>query len=283
MNLDPDSGTYTVEFMANGGTGTMNAQSFTLGEKKALAANKFKRAGYTFAGWNTKANGKGKAYKNKASVKNLAKKDGATVTLHAQWKRVPAKGAPLTRMYAKGKLLVITWTKMANVDGYDVFFSRCNHNGEVCAPKKVKTVKGDMALSATMKGLEPGKSYKAYVKAWVLEAGKKTYVKKSPTTHAFAAGKTKVKFSKSSIIVLKTSKASVRVGKTFQINASLGIAAKNHLFPTTHANILRYYSSNKKIAAVSQSGKVKGKSIGACKVYVIAPNGERKAVTIVVK
>jgi uncharacterized repeat protein (TIGR02543 family) len=42
--------TYTVTFNANGGTGTMAAMTFTVAGR-ALTANTFARAGYTFAGW----------------------------------------------------------------------------------------------------------------------------------------------------------------------------------------------------------------------------------------
>ena len=47
--------------------------------------------------------------------------------------------------------------------------------------------------------------------------------------------------------------------------------------------MLRYVSSNKKIATVSKSGKITAKSKGSCKVYVIAVNGARKAVRVTVK
>ena len=77
---------YTVVFKPNGGTGTMNNLSIDIGASKKLTANAFTRAGYTFTGWNTKSNGKGKSYKNKAKVKDLSTKDGAKVTLYAVWK-----------------------------------------------------------------------------------------------------------------------------------------------------------------------------------------------------
>lgn len=82
--------TYTIKFKGNGATGgKMTEQTKRrYGKSYTLAANKFKRTGYTFAGWNTKKNGSGKTYKNKASVKNLTKKNGGTVTLYAQWKKV---------------------------------------------------------------------------------------------------------------------------------------------------------------------------------------------------
>ena len=77
--------TYTVAFNANGGTGTMSAQNFTYGTAKNLTANTFTRTGYTFAGWNTKADGTETSYTDKQSVNNLTSTNGATVTLYAKW------------------------------------------------------------------------------------------------------------------------------------------------------------------------------------------------------
>ena len=77
--------TYTVKFNANGGSGTMENESFTYDTARALTANAFTRTGYTFAGWNTKADGTGTSYANKQSVSNLSATNGATVNLYAQW------------------------------------------------------------------------------------------------------------------------------------------------------------------------------------------------------
>ena len=57
------------------------------GKSYTLTANAYKKKGYSFAGWNTKKDGSGKTYKNKAEVKNLTSKSGGTVTLYAQWKK----------------------------------------------------------------------------------------------------------------------------------------------------------------------------------------------------
>lgn len=76
---------YTVKFKSNDGTGDVYYQQFARGYKSRLTTCKFDRPGYVFKGWNTKANGKGKTYKDKASIKNLAK-TGKTKTLYAQWK-----------------------------------------------------------------------------------------------------------------------------------------------------------------------------------------------------
>lgn len=73
--------TYKITFKSNGGKGSMSKQSMAKGVSTAIAKNKFSKKYYTFAGWNTKANGKGKSYKNKQKIK-LTK----NITLYAQWK-----------------------------------------------------------------------------------------------------------------------------------------------------------------------------------------------------
>ncbi|MCQ2475929.1 MAG: InlB B-repeat-containing protein [Clostridia bacterium] len=67
----------------NGSTATVTA---TYDKNAALTANGFTRAGYTFTGWNTKADGTGTAYADKATVINLSYTLNEQVTLYAQWK-----------------------------------------------------------------------------------------------------------------------------------------------------------------------------------------------------
>lgn len=76
---------YTVQYQANGGMGTMTNSSHTYDTSKALSVVSFIKKGHQFTGWNTKADGTGKAYQNNASVKNLTTVNNATVTLYAQW------------------------------------------------------------------------------------------------------------------------------------------------------------------------------------------------------
>ena len=80
-----DANTYTVEFNNNTGNGTMSNQKFTYGQKQNLKANTFTKAGYKFAGWNTKANGSGNNYADKADGSNFVVNHRDNVTLYAQW------------------------------------------------------------------------------------------------------------------------------------------------------------------------------------------------------
>ncbi|MFQ6729559.1 MAG: InlB B-repeat-containing protein, partial [Alphaproteobacteria bacterium] len=89
--------TYSVKYNANGGSGTMSNSSHTYDTAKALTANTFTRAGYTFAGWNTAADGSGTSYSDGASVKNLTSTCGGTVNLYAKW-----TGNPITLQFANG-------------------------------------------------------------------------------------------------------------------------------------------------------------------------------------
>ncbi len=70
-----------ITFDANDGKGTMGAQTVNPGVSAALLANTFTRADYDFAGWNTKADGTGTAYADKANITT-----NKNVTLYAQWK-----------------------------------------------------------------------------------------------------------------------------------------------------------------------------------------------------
>ncbi|MQW22624.1 MULTISPECIES: InlB B-repeat-containing protein [unclassified Lactococcus] len=82
-----EANSYQVKFDANEGSGKMKNQTFTYDEMKALRQNEFKRDNYKFTGWNTKADGTGEKYANKAQVLNLLKEDKGQVTLYAQWRK----------------------------------------------------------------------------------------------------------------------------------------------------------------------------------------------------
>ena len=69
-----------ITFVANDGEGTMGTQTVKPNKANVLTANTFTRADYDFAGWNTKADGTGTPYADKASITT-----SENVTLYAQW------------------------------------------------------------------------------------------------------------------------------------------------------------------------------------------------------
>lgn len=74
--------TFSVSFDVNGGTGTMaSIADIACGGTATLTENTFTRINYTFAGWNTQADGNGTAYADKASITNIK----TDITLYAQW------------------------------------------------------------------------------------------------------------------------------------------------------------------------------------------------------
>ena len=78
--------TYVVEFNGNGKTsGAMGIQCRIFGKEMKLSSNAFKRTGYTFTGWNTRADGSGEAFSN-GTKKEITTAD-ETVVLYAQWKK----------------------------------------------------------------------------------------------------------------------------------------------------------------------------------------------------
>ncbi len=71
---------YQITFEANGGDGTMEPQALGYGVEGTLNANSFAKQGSAFNGWNTKADGSGTSYEDKASITITG-----DVTLYAQW------------------------------------------------------------------------------------------------------------------------------------------------------------------------------------------------------
>ena len=76
---------FTVNFNANNGSGSMSAQKISYGKSAALTTNTFTRSGYSFNGWNTKADGTGVGYGNRDSYSAPAINTTSSVTLYAQW------------------------------------------------------------------------------------------------------------------------------------------------------------------------------------------------------
>ena len=80
---------YRIDWATNTGTGYMNPQYAFNGSTVVLDRNILKKEGYSFAGWNTKADGSGTAYADGGSFSI----DTSDVILYAQWKLIQTKPA----------------------------------------------------------------------------------------------------------------------------------------------------------------------------------------------
>ena len=76
--------TYTVSYNANGGSGSMSTDTISYGEAYTTKSNTFTRSGYTFAGWNEKADGTGSDWTNWI-VKPWTWTYTRSITLYAKW------------------------------------------------------------------------------------------------------------------------------------------------------------------------------------------------------
>lgn len=102
---------FTIQYHANGGTGTMKDTKAVYGEANKLRTNTFKRNGYTFGGWFVKrksdnkwlyTNGTAKkwyvagkepkgykrvVYKTEASLSKITSTNGAVIGVYAKWNK----------------------------------------------------------------------------------------------------------------------------------------------------------------------------------------------------
>lgn len=206
---------------------------------------------------------------------------------HVQKQVIPATGVSGTLMAREttsgSKGLKISWTKIKGAEGYDIFFARCSKNDKKTSCRKIKTIKGNSTFSWTKKGLKKKTAYKVYVKAFAFKDGKKTYIRTSPTMHAFTTGYDK-KYTNAKAVKVKKRAVTLRAGGSSAIKASVKkLKSKKKLMIGNHAPKLRYLSSDKKIAVVSSTGKITAKAKGTCIVYVYTHNGISKGIKVTVK
>ena len=187
-------------------------------------------------------------------------------------------GMLIATMVSEGDTsLKLSWAGAEGVGGYDIYFKVCDGKGNY---PLIATVEGGDVTSYTVTGLAKNRSYKAYVRAWIMNGGSKQYVlSSSPTVHAYTGNGTK-KIANPGSLTLKTPSMTVKLGKTKSIKATVKTVKKGKL--ATHVAKLRYISSNTSVATVTKKGKVKAVGAGSCKIYVLTTNGIWKTVTVTV-
>ncbi len=188
-----------------------------------------------------------------------------------------SKPTVLVQAKNTGKTIKLSWSKVTGATKYVVFGGKCQKavNGKKTY-FKLKTLNAS-SRSYKKQHCQSGKSYKFYVVAYKGSARltNNFYVHVLVKTHKGYANATKV--------TLKESSASLDQGKTYQIAAQVKTSKGKKVFYKGHTALKRYVSSNASIASVDASGKVTGLKAGQCKIYVIATDGVKSAMTMTVK
>lgn len=88
MYANWQANTFSVNYDANGGTGSVLPTTFIYDQPQNLNENIFYKAGYKLksgAEWNTKPDGTGTSYASGQHVSNLSTENEAVITLYANW------------------------------------------------------------------------------------------------------------------------------------------------------------------------------------------------------
>ena len=183
-----------------------------------------------------------------------------------------------------GNKFNLAWEEVDGAEGYDIFAARCGR--KMTAKSRIKTVKGKKTSASLAKiaGRKiSGKSvYKVKIKAWRYVDGKKVYIGSSKTYHV--AGKANKKYTNAKKLKPAKKKYVLKKGRSTRIKVTIvKQSKKKKLLSKAHGPALRYASSDKKIATITQKGVVKAKKKGTCYITVTALNGVRTRIKITVK
>ena len=183
-----------------------------------------------------------------------------------------------------GNKITVTWGNVKGASGYDIYVQYC---GKKFTNKSIHSVKGAKKTKLTVKKvngkkLDLKKNYRARVRAYKLVNGKKVILGRSISVHV--AGRKSRKYTNVKAVKLKKSSYTLKKGNSVAIKASCVQAdKKKKQLPDAHAKQFRYASSNRRVAVVTERGKIKAVGKGSCTVYVYARNGFARKIKVKVK
>ena len=170
----------------------------------------------------------------------------------------------------------LTWQKYKGASGYEIYWSYCDGKRSF---KKAGTVKASGKRTFIHRKCKKDKAYKYYIAAYEMRGGKKEYIAKSPIIHVAMKYEKRTNVKRISV---NKAQVTLKRRKSFQIKAELVLWDRKKK-ALSHAPALRYYSSNRKVAAVNEKGKITAKGRGSCTVCLVANNGLIKKIKVKVK
>ncbi len=175
----------------------------------------------------------------------------------------------------------LSWKTVPGAEGYDVFASFGNTK---FPSKPAMTVRGTKAVltkaynkSRSRYSHVTGSCIRYVIKAYKTVNGKKKYFARSKVNYTVGKNNSHADASK---VIVKKSSYKLKAGKKAQIHARVKtVAGKSQL---SWEPWVRYVSSDKNVAKVTKSGKIKAVKAGTCHIHVIAVNGLTKDVKVTV-
>lgn len=176
----------------------------------------------------------------------------------------------------QGRKVKLTWNKVKNADGYEVYGAVCS--GDMKLQKVVKGKK--LTLSkVSRKKLDKNKDYKFRIKAYRMIDGKKVYLTASEDIHVKMTENSR--YGNAASVKVSKKKKTLSAGKTWRPKVTVKMKGKAKQMK--HVQPVRYLSSDETIATVTRTGKITARTKGTCFIYACAVNGKTAKTKITVR
>jgi hypothetical protein len=179
-----------------------------------------------------------------------------------------------------GNTVIAHWGFVDNAEQYEIYAAKCGTN-EFTLVATVVASQNELRFSEVNgKKLKDKNCEKAYVVACRKVNGEFEEITRTITGHT--AGKENGKYTNIQKVHTLQKAITLKVGNAALIKSDFAVF-DNSKTPLDHVPVLRYMSSDKKVATVDEDGVVTAKGKGKCTIYVIANNGFKGKVKVTVK
>lgn len=191
------------------------------------------------------------------------------------------KGAYFARIQARApqiteKNVKLTWNRVKEADGYEVYGNRCNTKKRIYKYKLKKNIKNGSKKIYINRECRKGTYYKYIVRAYKFIDGKKVTIAASKTIHVITNGG---KNGNAKSVQVNKNKVTLKKGETWRMKAWEIKESK----PLRHHREVSYESGCPSAVSVSSKGVIKAKKKGKYTIFAYAQNGVYRKVQVIVK